>query len=130
MKRATTEKTQNAREIREIAGKNICLHRARATTSYLNGNYITVLDFPPKSPDLNIKENTWDELNCRVREIESVPTTLNKFRAKIVEIQIEQPTSELRKAECDVIETSLRCGSQQCRRTDSYLNKDANFYRI
>ena len=36
-------------------------HRARATTAYLNANNVN--DFPPKSPDLNIIENIWDELN-------------------------------------------------------------------
>ena len=32
-------------------------HRARATTAYLNANNVNVVDFPPKSPDLNIIEN-------------------------------------------------------------------------
>ena len=35
-------------------------HRARATTVYLNANNVNVVDFPPKSPDLNIIENIWD----------------------------------------------------------------------
>ena len=39
-------------------------HRARATTAYLNANNVNVVDFPPKSPDLNIIENIWDELNA------------------------------------------------------------------
>ena len=74
MKRATTKKKKkkkNARENRQIAGKNVCLHRARATTAYLKANYVTVPYFPPKS-----LENIWDELNRRVRKIGSVPTTL------------------------------------------------------
>ena len=29
-------------------------HRTRATTAYLNANNVNVVDFPPKSPDLNI----------------------------------------------------------------------------
>ena len=32
-------------------------HRARATTAYLNANNVNVVDFPPKSPDLNIIED-------------------------------------------------------------------------
>ena len=32
-------------------------HRARATTAYLNANNVNVIDFPPKSPDLNMIEN-------------------------------------------------------------------------
>ena len=42
-------------------------HRARTATTYLNANNVNVVNFPPKSPDLNIIENIWDELNRRVR---------------------------------------------------------------
>ena len=54
-------------------------HLARATTAYLNANNVNVVDFPPKSPDLNISEQIWDELN---RRTEAIPTTLNQLRAK------------------------------------------------
>ena len=42
-------------------------HRARSTTAYLNANNVKAVDFPPKSPDLNIIENILDELNSRMR---------------------------------------------------------------
>ena len=58
-------------------------HRARTTTAYLNANNVNVVDFPPKSPDLNIIENIWDELNRRVKRTGAIPTTLNQLRAKI-----------------------------------------------
>ena len=35
-------------------------HRTKTTTTYLNANNVNVVDFPPKSPDLNIIENIWD----------------------------------------------------------------------
>ena len=59
-------------------------HRARATTAYQNANNVNVVDFPPKSPDLNIIENIWDELNCHVRRTRAIPTTLNQLRAIIL----------------------------------------------
>ena len=59
-------------------------HWARATTAYLNANKVNAVDFPPKSPDLNIIENIWDELSCRVRRTGSIPITLNQLRAKIL----------------------------------------------
>ena len=36
---------------------------------------------PPKSPELNIIENIWDELNRRVMRTGTIPTTLNQRRA-------------------------------------------------
>ena len=57
-------------------------HLARATTAYLNANNVNVVDFPPKSPDLNIIENIWDELNRPVRKTEAIPITLYQMRAK------------------------------------------------
>ena len=58
-------------------------HRARATTAYLNAKNVNVVDFPPKSPDLNIIENISDELNRHVRRTGAISTTLNQLRAKI-----------------------------------------------
>ena len=59
-------------------------HRARATTAYLNANNVNVVDFSPKSSDLNIIENIWDELNCHLRRTGAIPTTLNQLRAIIL----------------------------------------------
>ena len=59
-------------------------HLARASTAYLNANNVNVVKFPPKSPDFNIIENIWDELNCRVRRTKVIPTTLNQLRAKVL----------------------------------------------
>ena len=59
-------------------------HLARATTTYLNANNENFVYFPQKSPHLNINENIWDELNCRVRRTGAIPTTLNQLRAKIL----------------------------------------------
>ena len=60
------------------------VHLARASTAYLNTTNINVVDFPFKSPDLNIIEIIWDELNHSVRRTGAIPTTLNQLRANIL----------------------------------------------
>ena len=46
-------------------------HRTGATTAYLNANNVNIVNSPPppKSPDLNIIENIWDEQNRHVRRL-------------------------------------------------------------
>ena len=59
-------------------------HRTKATTAYLNANNVNDVDFPQKSPDLNINEIIWDELSRRARRTRAILTTLNQLRAKIL----------------------------------------------
>ena len=59
-------------------------HQARATDAYLNANNVNVVNFPHKSPDLNMIENILDELNHRVRRTGAIPTTLNQLRTNIL----------------------------------------------
>ena len=83
---------------------------ARATTGYLNANNVKVIDFSPKSPDLNIIENILDELNRHVRRKGGYSDHTESTESKI-SLLVEQPPSELRSALCEVNDTSL---SEQC----------------
>ena len=50
-------------------------HLTRPSTACRNTNNVNVVDFPPpQSPDLNIIENIWDELNHRVRRKGAIQT--------------------------------------------------------
>lgn len=72
-------------------------HTARATRFFLNANHINVMDIPPKSPDLNIIENLWDELNRRVRRTGAVPQTIAQLRAKIGQEWANLPQNYVRR---------------------------------
>ena len=96
-------------------------YRARATTAYLNANYVNVIDFPPKSPDLNIVENIWVELKPRCKENRGYSDCTESTKSKH-SLRVEQPPSELRSALCDVNETPLSCRSEQCEGTYPLLS--------
>ena len=59
-------------------------HLTGAYTAYLNANNVNIVNFSPKSPDLNIIGNIWDEQNRQVRRTWAISTTLNQLRAKIL----------------------------------------------
>ena len=72
-------------------------HLARATTVYLNANTVNVVDFPPKSSDLNIIENIWDELKPLCMENRGYSDHTESTESKS-SLRVEQPPSELRSA--------------------------------
>ena len=51
-------------------------HSARLTMDYLNRNNITILPWPPMSPDLNPIGHLWDELDKRVRRRVIAPSNV------------------------------------------------------
>ena len=95
-------------------------HRVRTTTTYRNANNVNVVAFPPKSLDLDIIENIWDELNRRVRRTGAIPTTLNELRAKLLYKWNNLPQNYVQ--QYDINETPLCCRGQQCGRTYPLLS--------
>ena len=60
-------------------------HTARATQALLLQHNVRQLRLPPKSPDLNVIEHLWDELNRRVRRRQAVPRNLLELEQALVE---------------------------------------------
>ena len=82
-------------------------HRARAPTAYLNAINVNVVNLLPKSPDLNIIEIIWDELNRSVMKTGAIPTTLNQLSKN--SLREEPSPSELRSAFSDINEMPSSC---------------------
>ncbi|GBM14131.1 Transposable element Tc3 transposase [Araneus ventricosus] len=53
---------------REYQHDNVPIHTSNATKNYLNSKNLTVLEWPPMSPDLNPIENVWDIISRKVYE--------------------------------------------------------------
>ena len=103
-------------------------HRARATTAYMNANNVNVVDFLPKSPDLNIVENIWDELNHRARRTGATPTTLNQPRANIFYEWNNLPQNYVQCYVTSMRHRSEQCGGHTCHEVHMDMDAAAGFH--
>jgi transposase len=58
---------------------NALIHTAGKIKNWLQGHGITVMEWPPYSPDLNPIENAWAKLKERIYELH--PELLNETEA-------------------------------------------------
>ena len=119
-KRAANRKNSNNRNHRgmQLLHDGAFAHRARTTTTYLNANKVNVVDSHPpqhkKSPDLNIIEIIWDELNRCLRRTGAFPTKLTELRANILYEWNNLPQNYVQPYATSINETPLCCRGQQC----------------
>ena len=74
---------------------NAPTHRANITKAWLHNHGITLVEFPPYSPDLNIIENVWQYIEVRVEKRR--PTTIEELQDVIAEEWEKIPKKFLQK---------------------------------
>lgn len=82
-------------------------HTARVTTHFLEDAGIQVMDWPPRSPDLNCIEHLWDLLDRRLHNRQHQPQTLLELEDALLE--------EWRAIPQDVIRRYIRSMPRRCR---------------
>jgi hypothetical protein len=74
---------------------NAPIHKSKLTLEHLHNNGVTVLDFPPYSPDLNPIENLWQHVEKRVEQKGAI--TMDELQTAISEEWSNTPIELLRK---------------------------------
>jgi len=70
-------------------------HTERTTRTFLGNNRVNTLAWPAKSPDLNVIEHVWDQLQRRVRKNGPLPVTRHELR-QLIEREWNLPQAFLR----------------------------------
>jgi hypothetical protein len=63
-------------------------HIANVVRQELVAANINVLEWPPRSPDLNPIEHLWDNLDRKIRALENPPSTLHELSIRLQEVWI------------------------------------------
>ena len=58
---------------------NASMHVSAGTRNYLSAKGIVPLTWPPQSPDMNIIENVWGDVDRRLRKRQLAPKTITEL---------------------------------------------------
>ncbi|CAH1967308.1 unnamed protein product [Acanthoscelides obtectus] len=70
-------------------------HVARVTIHFFQHNDVTLLPWPPRSPDLSPIEHVWDMMGRRLLNLQRPPQTLEALREKLVVAWNEIPQEDI-----------------------------------
>lgn len=76
---------------------NASSHTASKTKKFLRKARISVIDWPVRSPDLNIIENVWAYMQRRLYECDTPPESMQELWEKVQDIWVEIPTDYIRR---------------------------------
>ncbi|CAH2013856.1 unnamed protein product [Acanthoscelides obtectus] len=70
-------------------------HVARVTIDFFQHNDVTLLPWPPRSPDLSLIEHVWDMMGRRLLNLQRPPQTLEALREELVVAWNEIPQEDI-----------------------------------
>ncbi|CAH1976114.1 unnamed protein product [Acanthoscelides obtectus] len=70
-------------------------HVARVTIDFLQHNDVTLLPWPPRSPDLSPIEHVWDMMGRRLLNLQRPPQTLEALQEELVVAWNEIPQEDI-----------------------------------
>ncbi|CAH1976468.1 unnamed protein product [Acanthoscelides obtectus] len=84
-------------------------HVARVTIDFFQHNDVTLLPWPPRSPDLSPIEHVWDMMGRRLLNLQRLPQTLESLREELVVAWNEIPQDDI-----DHLIRSMPTGVGEC----------------
>ncbi|KAJ3518197.1 hypothetical protein NMY22_g13810 [Coprinellus aureogranulatus] len=72
-------------------------HKSKLATNWFRQQNIELLPWPPSSPNMNILEHAWDEVDCRIQRREVQPRNLEELWVALQEEWVGLEVSYIRK---------------------------------
>jgi transposase len=100
----------------QLLQDNASPHYTPAVRAWMHNHGVSVLEFPPYSPDLNPIENLWHTIKVRVE-------SLHPHTSAELEQHVQQVYEAVTPAECATLAHSMRSRLQQCIEFEGHKTK-------